>query len=87
MSVLRVAGLVYGVDELELSVRSFEDFGLKLEASETDRALFRLREGSTLELRHADDASLPAPCLIDHGGAAEFIEASADGKASQVNPE
>ena len=72
MAILGVAGLVYGVDELELCVRFFEDFGLELETCEDGRALFRLREGSTLELRGAADPSLPPPCLIA-GGPREII--------------
>ena len=72
MSILGVAGLVYGVGELDLCRRFFEDFGLELETRDDDRALFRLREDSTVELRRADDASLPAPCLIA-GGPREVI--------------
>ncbi len=67
MSIIGVKRLVYGVDDIEVSTKFFRDFGLDLAHEEPARRVFSLQEGSSVELRSAEDTSLPAPFLNGNG--------------------
>ncbi len=67
MAFLGVESLVYGVDQLQSCVRFFVDFGLQLEAEDAARAVFRLADGSAVELRRSDNPGLPPPCAGSPG--------------------
>lgn len=67
MPVNGIETLVYGVNNVDECVRFFDDFGLDLKRHEGGRALFRLNEGSNVELRHIDDPSLPKTALSGTG--------------------
>lgn len=67
MPITGIETLVYGVDDVEECVRFFDDFGLSLKSRSDGRALFRLDEGSHVELRSIDDPSLPKTVLRDTG--------------------
>ncbi len=72
MSIVGVKRLVFGVDDIETSARFFTDFGLDLAVRDTQGARFDLAEGSSVELRAADDPDLPAP-FLDGNGPREVI--------------
>jgi catechol 2,3-dioxygenase-like lactoylglutathione lyase family enzyme len=59
MAILGVQSLVYGVDDMELCRRFWQDFGLTETTSESDHCVFETMEGSTVELRPIDSAVLP----------------------------
>jgi catechol 2,3-dioxygenase-like lactoylglutathione lyase family enzyme len=67
MALLGVKRLVFGVDDVETSVRFFADFGLDLAERRDGGARFALPEGSSVEVRPIQDASLPAPFLEGNG--------------------
>lgn len=67
MPINGIESLVYGVNDVDECVRFFEDFGLSLKQRDNVRALFRLDEGSNVELRHIDDPSLPETILRGTG--------------------
>jgi catechol 2,3-dioxygenase-like lactoylglutathione lyase family enzyme len=59
MAIVGIESLLYGVQDLDASTRFFEDFGLPLVQETPNEARFRLEEGSTVVIRHIDDASIP----------------------------
>jgi catechol 2,3-dioxygenase-like lactoylglutathione lyase family enzyme len=61
MTVMRVERVVYGVSDLEECTRFFADFGLDRgdRGDRGDRVRFATRAGQIVELRPADDPSLP----------------------------
>jgi len=66
MTVMRVERVVYGVPNLDECVRFFTDFGLDpLEGGKGGEggeiARFATQTGQVVELRDADDPSLPPP--------------------------
>ena len=68
MTIIGIESLVYGVDDLALSSRFFQDFGLVLGDSPAGEAVrFRLPEGSSVVLRRHDDPDLPASALTEPG--------------------
>lgn len=67
MAINGIAKLVYGVDDVERCTRFFEDFGLPLAERRGDLSVFALEEGSTVEIRHESDSTLP-PALADNNG-------------------
>lgn len=67
MAILGVASLIYGVDDVDLCTRFFEDFGLSLEARGEAESLFRLPEGSTVILRPLDAARAPGTAIVGQG--------------------
>ena len=67
MAITGIASLVYGVDDVDESVRFFEDFGLKIETRESRFASFRLPEGSSVVIRHKDDEALPKTRMVGEG--------------------
>lgn len=67
MSILGIKRIVFGVDDVERAAGFFQDFGLELAHRSAPNAWFELPEGSTVELRPADDPSLPAPAFAGNG--------------------
>jgi catechol-2,3-dioxygenase len=61
MAVNGVAEVIYGVEDLDLCVRFYEEFGLLKEHSDGSEAVFRVPEGSIVRLRRHDDPRLPMP--------------------------
>ncbi len=72
MSIVGVSRLIYGVDNLDDSVRFYEDFGLPLAHRDDQQADFTLMEGSTVSLRPKDDPTLPEP-VNDLSGVREVV--------------
>src|SRR5476649_507667 len=72
MPLLGIETLLYGVDDLDVAARFYDDFGL--EAVERDAAgvRYRLPEGSFFILRRSDDPSLP-PAFLGGQGPREII--------------
>jgi len=60
MPIGGVESVVYGVDDMQASIRFFDDFGLQRDRSASDAVVYRLEEGSRVVLKMADDPSLPA---------------------------
>jgi hypothetical protein len=60
MSIIGIESLVYGVEDVATATRFFEDFGLVRDGSARG-TVFRLAEGSSIDIRPAGDASLPPP--------------------------
>ena len=61
MALLGIESVVYGVDDIDLCTRFFEDFGLTAGRRDATGADFALQEGSRVLLRRQDDPALPAP--------------------------
>ena len=61
MSVVGVASVVYGVDDLDEATRYYEDVGVPLTERTPASSTFTLEEGSTVVLRRDGDAALPDP--------------------------
>lgn len=61
MTVMRVERVVYGVPNLEECARFFEDFGLAPLGGAGPGARFATQTGQIVELRRADDPSMPPP--------------------------
>jgi catechol 2,3-dioxygenase-like lactoylglutathione lyase family enzyme len=59
MPVVGIESLLFGVDDLEESTRFFDDFGLIQLRRSNEYTYYRLEEGSSVILRHIDDAALP----------------------------
>ena len=64
MTVMRVERVVYGVTDLDECTRFFEDFGLAPVGGDGPGARFATQTGQVVELRSADDPSLP-PAVQD----------------------
>jgi catechol 2,3-dioxygenase-like lactoylglutathione lyase family enzyme len=67
VAITGIESLVYGVDDVARCTSFFQDFGLRLAASEEQASHFRLPEGSNVIIRHKGDASLPASSLEGPG--------------------
>ncbi len=80
MAIIGIDTVIYGVKDVEESIRFFEDFGLVLEHSGNDRSVFRLPEGSAVEVRHRDDPAL-AVSAIEGNGVCEVIWGVDDAQA------
>ncbi len=80
MKILRIESLVYGVDDLDASIRYYEDWGLALERRGTHGADFVLPSGQTICLRANDDRSLPDP--VENGSTVREVVWGVDGGAS-----
>jgi hypothetical protein len=61
MSIVGIESLVYGAADVATASRFFEDFGLAAEQRSERGTRFRLAEGSAIDIRAADDATLPPP--------------------------
>jgi catechol 2,3-dioxygenase-like lactoylglutathione lyase family enzyme len=63
MAITGIESLVYGVDDVALAIRFFEDFGLPLVERSEGFGRFRLDEGSSVVIRHRGDPALPATTM------------------------
>ncbi|MFY9352344.1 VOC family protein [Sphingobium sp.] len=72
MAILGIETLIYGVDDVALSRRFFEDFGLAIEHATEAEARFRLPEGSAVVIRSLADPDLP-PSPIEGAGVRQVI--------------
>lgn len=70
MRVTTLDSVTYGVPDLGLAKRFWLDFGLSLDEEDQRRLQFSSQDASTVEIRHADDASLP-PRIEDGPGVRE----------------
>jgi catechol 2,3-dioxygenase-like lactoylglutathione lyase family enzyme len=59
MSVITVDSVIYGVTDFVAAKRFWKDFGLSLVDESADRLRFTAIDGSTIEVRPADDPTLP----------------------------
>jgi catechol 2,3-dioxygenase-like lactoylglutathione lyase family enzyme len=59
MGIDRIEELIFGVRDLEACSRFYEDYGLEPVEVRDDRATFRTMVNQKIQLRRADDASLP----------------------------
>ncbi len=59
MAITRVEKLIYGVEDVGAGARYYRDWGLEELDNSADRALFRTRANQAIEIRAADDPSLP----------------------------
>ncbi len=60
MAILGVESAIYGVDDLDLCTRFFEDFGLALVKRAADESVLEVATGSKVVLRKRGDPRLPA---------------------------
>src|SRR5512144_2729165 len=60
MAILGVESAIYGVDDLDLSTRFYEDFGLTLVSKKPDESVLEVASGAKVVLRRRGDARLPA---------------------------
>ncbi len=67
MALLGIESLIYGVDDLEASLKFYDDFGLERAEQDGGGAVYRLPEGSSLLIRAKDDPRLPPPFLAGQG--------------------
>lgn len=72
MTINGIADLRFGSKDIVTSTRFFQDLGLRLEASSAGRSIFRLDEGSSVELLSENDPDLPQG-QIANGGVREII--------------
>ena len=59
MTITRVEKLLYGVENMESGANYYRDWGVEEVESGPERTIFRTRTNQTIELRLADDPSLP----------------------------
>jgi catechol 2,3-dioxygenase-like lactoylglutathione lyase family enzyme len=67
MAINGIASVLYGVHDVPLCTRYFDDFGLPLVESSNAHALFRLPNGSTVVLRSINDPAIPQSKLVGTG--------------------
>ncbi len=67
MPIVGVETALFGVEDLPLATRFFEDFGLPLFERSDIESHFRLDEGSNVVLRRIDDPSLPVAASLGAG--------------------
>jgi hypothetical protein len=67
MAITGIQSLVYGVEDLAISVQFHKDFGLTLLSEDQNGADFEVTDGSTIKIRSLDDAALPADVLSKPG--------------------
>src|SRR5580765_5941688 len=60
MAILGVESAIFGVDDLDLCTRFYEDFGLTLTSRKPDESIFEVASGAKVVLRKRGDARLPA---------------------------
>ncbi|MFM9971593.1 MAG: VOC family protein [Burkholderiales bacterium] len=59
MKINRVESLVYGVADMDVGVRYFQDWGVQLKSRGAERADFGMPSGQTIVLKLMSDAALP----------------------------
>ena len=67
MTLRGIETLLYGVDDLDTSIRFYTDFGLTIAEQDAGGVRFELPEGSSFILRQRDDPTLPPPFLDGQG--------------------
>lgn len=67
MRINGIASVIYGVEDVALSTKFFEDFGLPLTERATDSARFDLEEGSSVIIRPLSAAQVPGQKLVGLG--------------------
>ena len=67
MAIVGIDTVLYGVEDLDLSTRFFEDFGLQLLSRSAEESVFRLDEGSTVLLRPYGHPSVPTGTYEGYG--------------------
>ena len=72
MAILGVAEIVFGVDDLGLCTRFWDDFGLTPVRRADDHFVFEVASGSQVTVRHRNDAALP-PAYFEWPGIRETI--------------
>jgi catechol 2,3-dioxygenase-like lactoylglutathione lyase family enzyme len=72
MTIMRVERVVYGVADLGECTRFFHDFGLERVVGDRPGARFTTQTGQVVELRPADDPSLP-PAVEDKPTIREIV--------------
>ena len=60
MNIVGLDSLIYGVDDIDAAIRFHEDWGLELLERGASGADFALADGTTVHVRRANDAALPA---------------------------
>ena len=73
MSILGVESVVFGVADLAESTRFWSDFGLPLESTSDDEAVFRIASGSRVILRPNGASGLPSPDPFQGDGIKETV--------------
>lgn len=67
MAIIGIKSLIYGVEDVPLSTRFFQDFGLSLKSGSAQEALFELPDGSTVVIRPFQDVRHPKSVLSRPG--------------------
>jgi catechol 2,3-dioxygenase-like lactoylglutathione lyase family enzyme len=67
LAIIGIESLTYGVDDVAVCTKFFEDFGLPLISRTATVTTFRLEEGSKVVLRHRDDPALPKSAVEGTG--------------------
>ncbi len=67
MPIIGVETALFGVEDLPLATRYFEDFGLHIYKKSEAETHFRLEEGSNVILRHINDPSIPNSSYVGLG--------------------
>ena len=67
MAITGIRSLNYGVDNVAVCARFFDDFGLRAIRNEDAVCRFKLPEGSEVVIRHRDDPALPLSSLVGDG--------------------
>src|ERR1700728_1277282 len=72
MAILGVESAIFGVDDLELCSKFWEDFGLTPLTRSADESVFEVVSGSKVIVRRRNDPSLPS-AYADKPGIRETI--------------
>src|SRR5579862_393419 len=72
MAILGIESLTYGVDDLELCTRFWDDFGLERLSHTAEESVFEVASGSKVVNRRRGDPRLPT-ALCDRPGVHETI--------------
>jgi hypothetical protein len=67
VAILGIESLVYGVEDVGVCTKFFDDFGLPRVSQTDSSSSFKLEEGSRVVLRRIDDPALPRSALIGPG--------------------
>ena len=67
MAILGIESLIYGVDDVGVCTKFFDDFGLPRASRTQSVSTFKLEEGSKVVLRQLDDPGLPRSALVGPG--------------------
>jgi catechol 2,3-dioxygenase-like lactoylglutathione lyase family enzyme len=72
MAILGIESAIFGVDDLELCTRFWDDFGLVPVSRTADESVFEVASGSKVVIRHRNDPRLP-PAYFEKPGVRETI--------------